>query len=178
VLGIGIDWAEEFHDIALGTLEKGVIEQFRIDHGPAGVAASIERALRLEREIVSQLGSPVKIGEHVGQFDSANGLQCYAGSAPVTRRSGKSDFAVARRLAHNHYLGTGVHQWAFRGLTRSGWAREFYDSKITAGKGHHAALRALSNRWLEFLWHCLIKGVLYDEAVHVANRNRALGHAA
>ena len=48
MLGIGIDWAEEFHDIALGTQEKGVIEQFRIDHGPAGVAALIERALRLE----------------------------------------------------------------------------------------------------------------------------------
>ena len=48
MLGIGIDWAEEFHDIALGTPEKGVIEQFRIDHGPAGVAALIERGLRLE----------------------------------------------------------------------------------------------------------------------------------
>ena len=48
MLGIGIDWAEEFHDVALGTQEKGVIEQFRIDHGPAGVSALIERALRLE----------------------------------------------------------------------------------------------------------------------------------
>ena len=48
MLGIGIDWAEEFHDVALGTPEKGVIEQFRIDHGPAGVGALIERALRLE----------------------------------------------------------------------------------------------------------------------------------
>jgi hypothetical protein len=28
------------------------------------------------------------------------------------------------------------------------------------------------------LWHCLTKGVLYDEATHVTNRNRALGHAA
>ena len=28
------------------------------------------------------------------------------------------------------------------------------------------------------LWHCLTKGVLYDEAIHVANRDRALGHAA
>jgi hypothetical protein len=37
VLGIGIDWAEEFHDIAFGTQEKGVIEQFRINHGPAGL---------------------------------------------------------------------------------------------------------------------------------------------
>jgi transposase len=119
-----------------------------------------------------------EIGEHITQFDTPAGLQCYAGSAPVTRRSGKSDFVVARRLAHNHYLGAAVHQWAFCSLLRSGWAREFYDRKVAAGKSHHAALRALSNRWLEILWHCLTKGVLYDEAVHAANRDRALGHAA
>jgi hypothetical protein len=85
---------------------------------------------------------------------------------------------VARRLAHNRYLGDAVHQWAFCSLTRSGWAREFYDSKIAAGKSHHAALRALGNRWLEVLWHCLTKGVLYNEATHQTNRNRARGHAA
>ena len=50
MLGIGIDWAEEFHDIALGTQEKGVIEQFRINHGPAGVATLIERVARLETD--------------------------------------------------------------------------------------------------------------------------------
>ncbi len=119
-----------------------------------------------------------EIGEHIDQFDTPNGLQCYAGQAPVTRRSGKSDFVVARRLAHNRYLGAAVHQWAFCSLTQSGWAREFYDEKIKSGKSHHAALRALSNRWLEILWHCLTKGVLYDETVHVTNRNRALGRAA
>jgi transposase len=119
-----------------------------------------------------------EIGEHIEQFTSPNGLQCYAGQAPVTRRSGKSDFVVARRLAHNRYLGDAVHQWAFCSLRQSGWAREFYDQKIAAGKSHHNALRALGNRWLEILWHCLTKGVLYDEAVHVANRNRATGHAA
>jgi transposase len=119
-----------------------------------------------------------EIGEHLSQFDSPNALQCYAGAAPVTRRSGKSDFVVARRLAHNHYLGAAVHQWAFCSLIRSAWAREFYDEKITTGKSHHAALRALSNRWLEILWHCLTKGVLYDENVHQGNRNRAHGHAA
>jgi hypothetical protein len=43
VLGIGIDWAEDFHDIALGTQEKGVIEQFRIDHGPAGAGGRQSR---------------------------------------------------------------------------------------------------------------------------------------
>ena len=105
-------------------------------------------------------------------------MQCYAGRAPVTRRSGKNEFVVARRLAHNRYLGAAVHQWAFCSLTRSGWAREFYDAKIAAKKSHHNALRALGNRWLEILWHCLTKGVRYDEDLHVANRNRALGRAA
>lgn len=48
MLGVGIDWAEEFHDIALGTSEKGVVEQFRIEHGPAGVERLIGRCLALE----------------------------------------------------------------------------------------------------------------------------------
>jgi len=119
-----------------------------------------------------------EIGDAIHQYQTPSALQCYAGTAPVTRRSGKSDFVVARRLAHNQYLGDAVHQWAFSSLTRSAWAREFYDEKITAGKSHHNALRTLSNRWLEILWHCLTKGIVYDEATHQANRNRARGHAA
>jgi transposase len=102
-------------------------------------------------------------------------LQCYAGKAPVTRRSGKSELVVACRLACNRYLADAVQQWAFTSLRRSGWAREFYDSQRRRGKHHHAALRALGNRWLEVLWHCLTRNTIYDEAVHVANRNRALG---
>ena len=119
-----------------------------------------------------------EIGEHIHQYETPNALQCYAGSAPLPRRSGKSDFVVARRLAHHQYLGNAVHQWAFRSLSTSAWAREFYDEKITAGKSHHNALRTLSNRWLEILWHCLTKDVLYDEATHQAHRNHALRHAA
>jgi transposase len=119
-----------------------------------------------------------EIGDHIEQFDTPNALQCYAGTAPVTRRSGRSEFVVARRLAHNRYLGAAVHQWAFCTLTRSAWARQFYDRKIAVGKGHHAALRVLANRWLEILWHCLIKGVRYDETVHIRNQQRALQAAS
>ena len=119
-----------------------------------------------------------EIGDHVEQYETPNSLQCYAGRAPVTRRSGKSELVVACRLACNRFLADAVHQWAFCSLGTSGWAREFYDAQRARGKGHHAALRTLGNRWLEILWHCLRKGVLYDEAVHVANRNRALGRAS
>lgn len=56
-------------------------------------------------------------------------------------------------------------------------AREFFNTQRNKGKKHHAALRALGNRWLEILWHCLTKNTPYDEAVHVANRNRAFGRS-
>jgi len=115
-----------------------------------------------------------EIGDHPSQFESPNALQCYAGRAPVTRRSGKSELVVSCRLAYNRHLGEAVQQWAFCSLRRSAWAREFYDAQRAKGKSHHAALRALGNRWLEVLWHCLQRGVLYDEAVHAANRRRAL----
>jgi len=125
---------------------------------------------RLAARVAGEIGD-------ISNFESPNGLQCYAGKAPVTRRSGKSEFVVANRLACNRYLANAVQQWAFCSLKYSGWAREFYDSQRARGKGHHAALRALGNRWLEVLWHCLHKGVRYEESVHVANRNRALGRA-
>lgn len=115
-----------------------------------------------------------EIGDHPEQFSTPNSLQCYGGKAPVTRRSGKSEFVVSCRLACNRHLANAVQQWAFCSLRRSGWAREFYDAQRTRGKTHHAALRALGNRWLEVLWHCLRKGIRYDEEIHAENRRRAL----
>jgi hypothetical protein len=119
-----------------------------------------------------------EIGDHICQYESPNALQCDAGKAPVTRRSGKAELVVATRLARNRHLADAVQQWVSCSLRGSGWARAFYDAQRGRGKHHHAALRALGNRWLEILSHCLHKGVVYDEAVHVATRNRALGKAA
>jgi hypothetical protein len=85
---------------------------------------------------------------------------------------------VAHRLACNRHLANAVQQWAFCPLRESNWARQFYDAQISRGKTHHSALRVLGNRWLEVLWHCLSKRLLYSEDTHVANRNRALGRAA
>jgi hypothetical protein len=91
---------------------------------------------------------------------------------------GQERVRIACRLAHNRHLGNAVQQWAFCSLRRSRWAREFYDAQRARNKGHHGALRALGNRWLEVLWHCLKKGGRYGEAVHVENRRRALGMPA
>lgn len=85
---------------------------------------------------------------------------------------------VANRLACNGHparrrAALGVPQPEALGL-----GREFYDGQRSRNKGHHAALRALGTRWLEVLWHCLSKELIYDESIHVANRNRAMAKAA
>ena len=48
MLGVGIDWAESFHDAALGRPGQGVIEQFRIEHSTTGIATLVARCLELE----------------------------------------------------------------------------------------------------------------------------------
>ena len=36
-----------------------------------------------------------EIGDHIEQFDTPNAPQCCAGTAPVTRRSGRSELVIA-----------------------------------------------------------------------------------
>lgn len=167
-------WERRMGELLLGAPRRGRAKQPREDERgqsfPGGEVYLSFPGLgdRLAARVAGE------IGDHPEQFESPNALQCYGGRAPVTRRSGKSEFVVSCRLAYNRHLGDALQQWAFCSLRSSPWAREFYDGQRAKGKGHHAALRALGNRWLEILWHCLQRGVLYDEAVHVANRNRAL----
>jgi hypothetical protein len=50
VLGVGIDWAEEFHVVALGRPGEGVIEVVRVEHRPQAVTALVERIAGLEAD--------------------------------------------------------------------------------------------------------------------------------
>jgi transposase len=167
-------WQRRMGELLLGARRQGRAKQPGDQRGPAVPGGEIYLSFpglgdRLAARIAGE------IGDTIGQFDTPNALQCYAGKAPVTRRSGKSELVVASRLACNRYLADAVQQWAFTSLRTSAWAREFYDTQRGRGKKHHAALRALGNRWLEVLWHCLTRNTRYNEDIHVANRNRALG---
>ena len=166
-------WERRMGELLLGAPRRGKDRQPRKDELGRGLpGGEIYLSFpglgdRLAARIAGEIGD-------VANFDTPNALQCYAGKAPVTRRSGKSELVVAVRFACNGYIRDATQQWAFCSLNGSGWARAFYDAYRRKGKSHHAALRALGNRWLEVLWHCLRKGVPYDETVHAANRQRAL----
>jgi len=170
-------WERRMGELLLGAPRHGRAHRPKDgDRGPAVPGGEIYLSFpglgdRLAARVAGEIGD-------IGNYPSPNGLQCYAGKAPVTRRSGKSELVVANRLACNGHLRDAVQHWAFCSLRTSGWARDFYDTQRARQKTHHAALRALGNRWLEVLWHCLTRGVAYDEATHVANRNRYLTKAA
>jgi transposase len=171
-------WERRMGELLVGSPRAGRAKQPREE--PPGQALPGGKVYLSFPGLGDRLAARVagEIGDHPQQFGSPNALACYAGKAPVTRRSGRSELVVATRLACNRYLADAVQQWAFCSLRCSGWAREFYDTQRIRGKTHHAALRALGNRWLEILWLCLTRDQLYDEATHIANRNRALGKAA
>ncbi|MGH2769114.1 MAG: IS110 family transposase [Actinomycetota bacterium] len=166
-------WERRMGELLLGAPRRSRAKQPREDElGKAVPGGEIYLSFpglgdRLAARIAGEIGD-------IGNFDTPNALQCYAGKAPVTRRSGKSELVVAVRLACNGHLRDATQQWAFCSLRGSDWARAFYDGQRSRGKGHNAALRALGNRWLEVLWHCLRKGARYNEEVHVVNRRRSL----
>lgn len=103
-----------------------------------------------------------EIGDDPHRFPTASSLRCYAGTAPVTRASGRSRYVKARKV-RNKRLGDACHWWAFCALTRSAGARAHYDARRAAGDHHNAALRNLANKLLGKLWWCLRTGQQWDE---------------
>jgi transposase len=102
-------------------------------------------------------------GDDRTRFADDRALQAFAGSAPVTRASGKSR-AVTRRRVKNNRLAAIGYSWAFSAASRPSPAREHYLRRRERGDGHPAALRNLFNRMLGQLHHCLRTGQTYDPA--------------
>jgi transposase len=113
-----------------------------------------------------------EIGDRRERFPTSAALQSYAGTAPVTKASGRGRVVVAR-TACNRFLRQALLRWAFCSLTSSAWARAYYDHHRQGGKTHYSAARILANRWLGILHHLLATGQRYDEQVHQRNRAHA-----
>jgi len=105
-----------------------------------------------------------EIGDDRTRFDTARDLKAYAGSAPVTRQSGKSRRVIHRRIKNNRLAATGRH-WAFAALTASPGAHAHHNRRRDTGDRYHAALRHLFNRMLGQLHHCLTTRRHYNETI-------------
>src|SRR5581483_2136917 len=105
-----------------------------------------------------------EFGDDPTRFSDARGRKAYAGTAPITKASGRSRIVLAR-VARNKRLADACEWWAFCSLTRSAGARRYYDALRARGKTNHQALRQLANRWVGILHHCLEARAAYREDI-------------
>jgi len=101
-------------------------------------------------------------GDNKTIFATANSAQCYFGTAPRNYQSGKIHRVIMRRACNKQGRNT-LFQLSFSSLTRSPWARKYYDSQRKKGKGNSISLRALSNKWLKVLWYLWMREECYSE---------------
>ena len=102
-----------------------------------------------------------EIGDDGTRFTDERSLKAFAGSAPVTKASGRSVNVTHRRVKNNRLAAVGF-VWAFVAAGRDGPSREHYLTRREHGDSHPAALRHLFNRMLGQLYHCLQTGQTYD----------------
>jgi len=105
-----------------------------------------------------------EFGDDRTRWPDAASRRCYAGSAPITRASGKGRVVLSRHV-RNRRLSDTCYLWAFSALTKSPGARAYYDRRRAAGDTHSKALRRLSNKLLGQLHHCLATSQTYDETL-------------
>jgi transposase len=105
-----------------------------------------------------------EIGDDRTRFADARALKAYAGSAPVTRASGKNQHVMTRKVKNQRLAAVG-YVWAFSALTASSGARAHYDRRRQANERHTAAQRNLFNRMIGMLHHCLQTGQSYNEQI-------------
>jgi transposase len=113
------------------------------------------------------------IGDERRRFPTAQTLQAVAGTAPITRQSGKS-LRVEFRRACSHPLRKAVDDFARQSVRYSRWAQEYRDAQMARGHSKARAYRALANRWLKIIWTLWQRREGYSEAQHVANRTRRM----
>jgi transposase len=105
-----------------------------------------------------------EFGDDPTRFTHAASRRAYAGTAPITRASGRHRAVLARHI-RNKRLADACYLWAFSALTKSVGARAFYDRRRATGDRHNAALRRLGNKLLGQLHHCLANRQRYDETL-------------
>jgi transposase len=103
-----------------------------------------------------------EIGDDRTRFTDARGLKAFAGSAPITRASGKKTIVLHRHIKNRRLAAVGPI-WALGSLRASPGARRHFDARRAAGDWNHQAQRHLFNKFLGQLHHCLQTGQLYDE---------------
>ena len=106
------------------------------------------------------------LGDDRTRFANANALQCATGIAPITNQSGKTK-TVSCRWACSKFLKQTFHEYAALSVTKSKWAKAFYDQQREQGKSAQAARRALAYKWIRIIYRCWQDRLPYNEERYI-----------
>jgi transposase len=105
-----------------------------------------------------------ELGDDLTRFHNVRSVRAYAGTAPITRASGKSH-VVNRRIVKNNRLAHALYWWAFSVSTSTPSGKAMLaHRKEDCGDKQNAALRNIGNRLVGCLWHCLATGEMWDDS--------------
>ncbi len=137
--------------------------------------------------VLEEMSEPGQLGEHrdaaiilslpgVGQKVAAtmlaeasqalaqrdyHALRSYAGTAPVTRQSGKKKIVLMRNSC-NPRMRNALYHWSRVSVQRDDRSRDHYAELRSVGHSHGRALRGVVDRLLAVLIAMLKSGTLYD----------------
>lgn len=112
-----------------------------------------------------------EFGDAPGRYTDAKARKNYAGTAPITRQSGRSR-TVHARIVHNDRLVDALHTQAGAAILHDPAVRAYYDELRAREIGHNAALRQVGNRLVGILHGCLKTAALYDQATAWSHRTQ------
>ena len=90
-------------------------------------------------------------------------MQCWSGTAPVRKQSGKKATVHFRR-ARPRFVHQTMVEFAKCSVQFCAWARLLYQDQLDRGKTKFTALRALAFKWQRILFRCWKSKTPYDDA--------------
>jgi transposase len=111
-----------------------------------------------------------ELGSDGARYPTQEYLQTAAGTAPVTRRSGKT-LVILFRWQCNKHLRAAMQDLARDSIKRCPWAREYFTRQMKLGHKPSRAYRALANRWAAIIWKMLQTGQHFDQS-RIGNPSR------
>jgi transposase len=106
----------------------------------------------------------VEFGDDRSYYPHANAIQCEAGTAPVTRKSGKRRFAHFRRACKKSFRNT-MQQFALQMVKHESWCKEMFQKHRKRGRSSSESLRIIANTWIRILFAMWKKRCHYDSSI-------------
>jgi hypothetical protein len=111
------------------------------------------------------------IGIDPQRYGTPNVLQCLAGTAPLSYKSGQIE-RVRIRWSCDKFLRHSVHLWADCFRKASAWGQTYYRKKRQQGMSHACALRCLGQRLLKIVFKMISDKQPYNAEVHARNQQK------